>query len=217
MIAVVIATYNEADNIGELLYQLSDYEVIIVDDNSPDGTAEIARTFKNTHVIVPPKRLGIARSYRLGFKAALELNPEYVIQMDAGFTHNPKDINGMVNLAKNGGYNLVYASRFSNNFKVKGYRTLISLSARLLMSFIHVHMDDVTCGFRCWKPILLRDICSTMWLSKGFAFQLETAHMASQLTKFIKSFPIEYKLSNSSFNLKILMEALWIYSIMLLN
>lgn len=211
MISIVIATYNEADNIEFLLDQLRDYKVIVVDDNSPDGTAKIARQFKNVQVIVPPTRLGIAKSYKLGFIEALKHNPEYVIQMDAGLTHNPKDIKGMIDLARLGNYNLVYGSRFSSNFEFKGYRSVISVYAMFLMNLIGVRVSDASCGFRCWNPAVLGYVISPTWLSKGFAFQLETLFLCSQVLGEIKDYPIEYKLTNSSFNYKMLLEAIKIY------
>lgn len=219
MIAVVIGTYNEASNIEKLLNELTKYTVIIVDDNSPDGTADIARKFSNVTVIVPEERLGIAKSYKRGFVEALKLKPEYVIQMDAGLTHDPKDIAGMVKLAKSHAYSLVYGSRFSNVPRLKGYRSLISLGARTLMGFIHVHMSDATCGFRCWSPTALYNVVIRNWLSEGFSFQLETAYLTNKLFggEEMHEYPIEYILTNSSFNPKILMEALWVYSIMLLS
>lgn len=219
MITVVIATYNEASNIESLLSKLKKYSVIIVDDNSPDGTADIARKFSNVKVITPETRLGIAMSYRLGFQEALKLNPEYIIQMDAGLTHNPDIIDGLVNSARLNGYLLVYGTRFSKKLQLKSYRTLISLSATFLMKFIGVNASDVSCGFRCWSPALIQIILNKVWLSRRFAFQLETLKMSVDAVgnSRICGFPIEYKLTNSSFNLKTLIEAIWIYSIMLLS
>lgn len=218
-VVVVIATYNEAENIRELLRKLTKYTVVIVDDNSPDGTAKIAEEFGNTIVEKPKNRLGIAQSYKRGFEIALGLSPDYVIQMDAGMTHDPSYIAEFIKRALKYNYLLVYGSRFSKKTKILGYRTVISLIAKALMKFIQVDMEDATCGFRCWKPELLSKIVEKQWLSKKFGFQLETATMAFRtLDKSrIGSIRIPYKLTNSSFNIKTLLEAIWIYSILFLS
>lgn len=217
-VVVVIATYNEADNIAELLFELSDYTVVVVDDNSPDGTGKIAKRFANTYVISRPGKLGIASAYKEGFKYALTLKPDYVVQMDAGFTHNPSDVKRLVDTCSLG-FGLVIGSRFMHNFDYKGYRTLLSKMASLLMNLIGLNVTDATSGFRCWRPDLLAIIVNKVWLSHGFAFQLETLKAANSTPKIgtICSIPIDYKLTNSSLTYKMVLEALWIYSILFLS
>lgn len=217
-VVIVIATYNEADNIKELLEQLTNYKVILVDDNSPDGTAKIARRFSNVDVVVRDDKKGIATAYKTGFKKALEYNPEFVVQMDAGLTHNPKDIERLVRVAKEYSMDLVGGTRFLKT-KVKGYRTFISLAAAALMRFIHIQVSDATCGYRCWRADLLQKIIDKVWISKGFAFQLETLSFAAKFSgnNKIALIPIEYKLTNSSLDWKIFFEAVWVYSILLLS
>jgi dolichol-phosphate mannosyltransferase len=212
---VVLATYNEADNIERLLYMLREYTVVLVDDNSPDGTGEIAKTFLNVHLISRPCKLGIASAYYDGFKYALTLNPDYIVQMDAGLTHNPKDIKAMLNMATSYDADLVSGNRFTFPIVGRTKRTLLSNIASALMRFIGINVQDATCGFRLWKPSLLRRIVNSQWISTGFAFQLETLHMAKTLSGMhkIRFVPIEYKLTNSSLNWKILLEAIKIYAI----
>src|SRR3990167_10881529 len=108
-VVVVIATYNEAKTIGALLDAIR-YPVIVVDDNSPDGTWLIAIRHGAT-VITRAGKQGIASAYRLGFARALQLRPKFIVQMDAGFTHDPADIERMVSLAA--GADLVIGSRFA--------------------------------------------------------------------------------------------------------
>lgn len=216
MIVIVIATYNEADNIEKLLKQLTNYKVIVVDDSS-DDTAEIAESFPNVDVIKRIGKQGIASAYKRGFWEAFKYNPKYVIQMDAGLTHNPDTIPQMISLADTFDLDLVIGSRFLWRTKIKSYRTAISLIGAALMRFINIHVKDATSGFRCWRSSLLYEVVNRYWLSKGFAFQLETLHQAYKISgnNKISEVGIEYKLTNSSFNFKILMEALWIYSILL--
>lgn len=218
-IVVVIATYNEADNIETLLNQLEKYKVIVVDDNSPDGTAEIAKKFSNVEVILRKEKLGIASAYREGFIRAFSYAPSYIIQMDAGLTHNPKDIRMLIETAEKFNKDLVGGTRFAINIRKKSKRTYLSLIAAALMRFIGINTTDATCGFRCWKPFLLMKILERQWLSKGFAFQLETLSMATQLVgnKKIAFMPIEYKLTNSTLNWKILLEAIGIYLVIFFN
>lgn len=216
MIAVVIATYNEAENIRTLLDQLKDYTVIVVDDSSPDNTGGIAGEYDNVRAYIREER-GIASAYKFGFEKALELNPEYIIQMDAGLTHNPKDIPMMLSLARFYEYDLLIGSRFKDRkTSIKSYRTLISLTAAKLMSFIHIKESDVTSGFRCWNPELLGQIVEKIWISKGFAFQLETLYMANKISgkDKIYSMPISYRLTNSSFKPSMLLEAIGVYFVL---
>lgn len=217
MNVVVICTYNEADNIAKVLDYLTSYKVILVDDSSPDGTAKIAANYSNVEIISRPGKLGIASAYLEGFKKALEYDPKFVIQMDAGLTHNPTDIPIMISLAEKKNLGLVIGSRFFRKNKIKRARTFISLAAALLMRFIHINVHDATSGFRCWRATTLKEIIAIPWLSKGFAFQLETLHLAYRLlgNNRIGEIPIQYRLTNSSFNYKMLWEALWIYSILL--
>ena len=212
---VVIATYNEADNIERLLNMLREYTVVLVDDSSPDGTGEIAKSYLNVQVISRPGKLGIASAYKQGFEHALNYNPDYVVQMDAGLTHNPKDIWAMIDMAIIYDADLVGGNRFSYPIADKTKRTLLSNTASALMRFTGIDVQDATCGFRLWKPSLLRKIVNSQWISQGFAFQLETLHMAKILSGMpkIKFVPIEYKLTNSSLNWKILLEAIKIYAI----
>jgi dolichol-phosphate mannosyltransferase len=213
---VVLATYNEADNIAILLGQLKEYQVVVVDDNSKDGTAKIARQFKNVEVIVRTEEKGIASAYIRGFNEAFKYNPEYVIQMDAGLTHDPMDVERLIYAAKKWQCPLIIGSRFQFQPEIKSYRTLISLAARFLMNFIHVNVSDATSGFRCWDVNLLKSVLKSQVLSKGFAFQLELLHEANRLSEGnVETISINYKLTNSSFRFGMLLEALKIYSILL--
>ena len=223
-VIIVIATYNEADNIEKLLDQLTQYKVIIVDDSSPDGTGRLAGHYMNVKVVTRRRRKGIASAYYLGFKKALDQRPKYIIQMDAGLTHDPKDIKFMLGLIKFfNSINLVAGARFIQDYESKGYRTFISKCAAYLMGLLlKRNIPDATSGFRCWRASALEKVLKQIgpdFKSKGFAFQLETLYQAAKVTDkyHILFTPIKYKLTNSSFKLKMLLEALWIYIRLLLG
>lgn len=218
---VVMATYNEAKTIKQILDYLTKYFfVVIVDDNSEDGTAEIIKSFgTKVFLISRPRKLGIASAYYEGFKYAITLGSPYIIQMDAGLTHNPKDVAGLVTMADLSGAKLVVAQR---DFKVKGYRTILSILAAFFMSLLGIQLKDVTTGFRCWNTALLSRVLEFgEFRSKGFAFQLETLYRAVKVlefnTKLYKGYPIDYELTNSTFNLKMIFEAVKIYLLFLVR
>lgn len=211
-ITVVIATYNEASNIKQLLDGLKDYNVIIVDDCSPDGTGEIAETYPNVTVYRRAGKSGIASAYFEGLSWALRTTQsDYYIQMDAGLTHDPREISGMVKYASMFGADLVIGSRFILNDEFKGYRTIISKTAAFLMSYVlNKQITDCTSGYRCWKKELLEEMISKgKFKSKGFAFQLESLYRAKD--SYALEYPIEYELTNSSFKFSMLWEALQIW------
>jgi dolichol-phosphate mannosyltransferase len=208
---VLIATYNEAESIGQILYYLTNsvgIDVFLVDDNSPDGTANIARGFPLTNVIVRTTKRGIASAYLDGFKHILENhNYGYIIQMDAGLTHDPTDIARMLNMIEYTNSDLVLSTRQINIQKIKSFRTVLSKSARLLMKFIGVNQTDVTSGFRCWKTDLLKKIDFDKITAKGFGFQLQLLYYATKLKAKISEHPVQYVLTNSTINSKIIFES----------
>jgi dolichol-phosphate mannosyltransferase len=205
---VVIATYNEYKTIGQILERLP-YPVIVVDDDSPDGTGIIAQ-YSGAIVINRPRKSGIASAYYDGFMKALEMEPKYIVQMDAGLTHQPEDVKRLIDKAHEG-YELVIGSRFMRPVK-HGYRSIISRIATTMMRYIGIKVTDATSGFRCWDAKeLLPWIILEPFKAHGFAFQLETLFRASQLTADIAEVPIEYRLTNSSFRILMLFEALKLY------
>jgi dolichol-phosphate mannosyltransferase len=211
MIAV-IATYNESETIGQIVESLArDFKgVVVVDDSSPDGTALIAERAGATVISRPPKS-GIASAYMDGFRYALTRDPRLVLQMDAGLTHDPQDAPLISWCNQVYDYDLVIGSRFCEGYPFLGFRTVISRSAALLMRAAGVRVSDVTSGFRAWEPGLLEAVIEPGVESEGFAFQLELLHRASEMGARITEFPIEYKLTNSSFDVGMIAEALNIW------
>lgn len=178
--------------------------MIVVDDNSPDGTGRIARKMGVT-VITRPAKMGIASAYYDGFLAALDYQPSYIVQIDAGLTHNPRDIPRLLEKAREG-YSLVIGSRKFGY----GKRAMISRTAAMMMKLRGVNMPDVTSGFRCWRRSLLWAATREPFKAQGFAFQLETLYRARKA--MMAAVPIEYKLTNSTFKASILVEALKVWA-----
>ena len=209
-VTVVIATYNEAETIRQILGGLRDYQVVLVDDSSPDGTGNIAMEYENVRVISRSGKLGIRSAYVTGFKFALANYPsDLIVQMDAGMTHDPHDVGRLVEQIDSA--DLVIGSRFVVAPHVKGIRTIISLVAAFLMSLLGVHVSDATSGFRCWRARLLSHILSNYPPeADGFAFQLEMLYHAWQVRRVVEV-PIYYRLTNSSFNWRMLVEAMRVY------
>lgn len=207
-IAILISTYNESLTIRELLDNLKEYDVYIVDDNSPDKTSEIASEYKNANVMVRHDKRGIASAYMDGFQWIISSGKIYdkIIQMDAGLTHDPADIPNMIEASRS--CDLLIGSRNLPAKKMKSYRTLISKTAVFLMRLLKIDLKDVTSGFRVWDVNLLKRINFSKVKSRGFSFQLELLHQACiELNANVKEYFIEYKLTNSSFNIKMLFEA----------
>jgi len=217
-VVVVIATYNEADNIRQVLDGLQEYQVVVVDDNSPDETGRIAAEYENVRVINRTGKLGIASAYLCGFQYALQhYDPKFIVQMDAGLTHNPRNVAQLIREAEVHCADLVIGSRFIIAPHLKSYRTMISLGAGWLMRRLGVWAHDATSGFRCWRSTLLSDILYRYEpKATGFAFQLEMLYRARWLTGSrqgeIIEMPMHYALSNSTFKPAMLWEALRVYA-----
>jgi dolichol-phosphate mannosyltransferase len=207
---VVIATYNEADTIVSILEALQEFSVLVVDDSSPDGTGDIARGYEHVQVLNRPGKQGIASAYLDGFRAALERQPTYIVQMDAGMTHKPEDVPRLLALAEATGSDLVIGSRFFDS-ELQSYRTLISYGAAFLMRRLGINVHDATSGFRCWRVGQLATLDFSQVQARGFAFQLELLYLTWRAGGKISEMPIEYLLTSSSFNSKMLLEALQVY------
>lgn len=133
--------------------------------------------------------------------------------MDAGLTHNPKDIGLMLSKAESNHYDLVIGSRRIDNVKIMHWRTFLSKSALILVRLLGIKQTDVTSGFRCWKLSLLKKINFGFIRSKGFSFQWELLYQCLILKSNIGEICIDYKLTNSSLNRKIIIESfmVWLY------
>lgn len=183
---VVIPTYNEAENIPRLipavLNQSPDIEVLVVDDNSPDGTAGLVRAMMNgearVHLLERPGKMGLGTAYVKGFKFAIEHGYDFVFEMDADFSHSPKELPHF--LKKMADYDLVIGSRYINGIRVLNWpmqRLMLSYFANIYTRFITgLPVHDATGGFKCYRRIALESIDLDKIKSNGYAFQIEISY-----------------------------------------
>jgi len=180
---VITPTYNEAVNLPKLipkvLHQSSDLEILIVDDNSPDGTAETVKTLQRTnpriHLIERPRKMGLGTAYVAGFKFAIERQFDYVFEMDADFSHNPKELLNF--LVKIQDYDLVIGSRYCRGVSVVYWpfrRLILSYFANRYTRIVTgMPVNDATGGFKCYRRTVLESINLDEIRSNGYAFQIE--------------------------------------------
>ncbi|MFH1457111.1 MAG: polyprenol monophosphomannose synthase [Patescibacteria group bacterium] len=184
MVYIVIPTYNEKENIERLVKEISNLnilnlKILIVDDNSPDGTGEIADKLKNNYsveVLHRQGKLGLGSAYRAGFKYALENTATYIFEMDADFSHDPKDIIKILKTTQDGA-DLVIGSRKIKGGKIIGWnwkRHFYSNGAMFISRLLlNLKTKDVTAGFRCFRANTLEKIKYQEVKSNGYAFQEE--------------------------------------------
>ena len=185
---VITPTYNEAVNIPNLipkvLRQSKDIEILIIDDNSPDGTAAIVkglqRRNRRVHLIERSHKMGLGTAYVTGFKFAIEKKFDYVFEMDADFSHNPKELPNF--LSKIQECDLVIGSRYVRGISVVYWpfrRLLLSYFANLYTRVVTgMPVKDATSGFKCYRRAVLESIDLDSLYSNGYAFQIETNFIA---------------------------------------
>src|SRR5574343_260035 len=195
---VIIPTYNEIENIERIIHAVfqlpSSFHLLIVDDNSPDGTAAKVKELQIKYndrlfLEVRQKKSGLGTAYVHGFKWALSHNYEYIYEMDADFSHNPNDLEKLYEACKNGA-DLAIGSRYSKGVNVVNWplnRVLLSYFASVYVKIITgMKIHDATAGFICYR----RNVLETINLDKikfvGYAFQIEMKYRA-----FVKKFKIE--------------------------
>ncbi|WP_291274020.1 polyprenol monophosphomannose synthase [Flavobacterium sp.] len=195
---VIIPTYNEIENIERIIHAVfqlpSSFHLLIVDDNSPDGTAAKVKELQIKYndrlfLEVRQKKSGLGTAYVHGFKWALSHNYEYIYEMDADFSHNPNDLEKLYEACKNGA-DLAIGSRYSKGVNVVNWplnRVLMSYFASVYVKMITgMKIHDATAGFICYR----RNVLETINLDKikfvGYAFQIEMKYRA-----FVKKFKIE--------------------------
>ena len=169
-ILIVIPTYNERDNLPQLVRRIMaqpiEADVLVVDDNSPDGTGlvadEIAAANPHVHVLHRPGKQGLGRAYIAGFQWALARSYEFVMEMDADFSHNPSDIPAFVDAARRNDADLVLGTRYLNGIRVINWplkRLLLSLAAaRYVQVITGMPVSDPTGGFKCFRRRALASI-----------------------------------------------------------
>ncbi len=199
---VIIPTYNERENIPILLERVFsqpvEFNILIIDDNSPDGTAQLVKQemdkYPNRLFLEERKgKLGLGTAYIHGFKWALERDYEYIFEMDADLSHNPDDLVRLYEAAKEGN-DLIVGSRYVNGVNVVNWpmgRILMSYFASMYVKFIlGIKVHDTTAGFVCYQ----RKVLETIDLDKikfiGYAFQIEMKYTTWKLGFKIKEVPI---------------------------
>ncbi len=222
---IIIPTYNEVDNIELLLKTIfsldNKYHILIIDDNSPDGTAEIVESLiqsfpEQLHLIKRPDKMGLGTAYISGFYWAIEKGYEFVFEMDADFSHDPSYLSDLHKACKKGGADLAIGSRYITGVNVVNWplgRILMSYFASAYVRFITgMNIRDTTAGFKCYKTTTLKSINLEAITFKGYAFQVEMKFAAWKLGCKIKEIPIvftERKHGTSKMSGGIFNEALW--------
>jgi dolichol-phosphate mannosyltransferase len=221
---VIIPTYKESENIEAIIKAISSlsvaFDILVIDDSSPDGTAEIVKgmrpAFPNLHIIERPAKLGLGTAYITGFKWALSNGYHFIYEMDADFSHDPHDLVRLYESCKNGGADLAIGSRYISGVNVVNWpltRVLISYIASIYVRIITgMRIMDTTAGFKCYKREVLENIKPEQIKSVGYSFQIEMKFVAWKLGYKIVEIPIVFtdrrfgssKMSGGIFN-----EALW--------
>lgn len=199
---VIIPTYNELDNMPKLiplvLSQDDNINILVVDDNSPDGTAdyveELARKNDRIHLIKREGKMGLGTAYIAGFKYALQNNYDYIFEMDADFSHDPKEIKNFLAAIKDS--DLVLGSRYIHGVRVLNWpmrRLLLSFFASVYTRIITgMPVRDATGGFKCFRRKVLEAINLDKIKSNGYSFQIEMTFKAYAKGFKIKEIPIVF-------------------------
>jgi dolichol-phosphate mannosyltransferase len=221
---IIVPTYNEAENLPLLLKEIFAYapetEVLIVDDNSPDGTGELAeeihRENPKVHVLHRPGKLGLGTAYIAGFKYAIEHNYYAAFEMDADFSHNPRYLPDFLKAIEQ--TDLVIGSRYIRGGSTPNWsllRRFISGGGNIYARFmLGMPIHDCTAGFRCYRTIVLRSIDLDAIQSQGYAFQIEMAYRVTQQGFRVVEIPISFvdrRVGKSKMSRKIFIEGfLWV-------
>src|SRR5512133_1189803 len=200
---VVLPTYNEAENLARLLSRLrglpGDIHVLVVDDNSPDGTGcladELAAACTGIHVLHRAKKLGLGTAYVAGFRFGLQQGTQYICTMDADFSHPPERLPQLLDRAA-AGAGLVIGSRYVPGGRVVGSalpRRLISHAANWLAhGILGIRTKDCTAGFRCYRRQVLESVDLAAIFSNGYSFLIEMAYYCERAGVPIAEVPITF-------------------------
>jgi len=202
---ILIPTYNEKENIEKIIrktFTVTDSDILIIDDGSPDGTANIVKTlmgeFPNKLFIEERTgKLGLGTAYIHGFKWALARNYDYVFEMDADFSHNPEDIERLYAAILDNNANVAVGSRYSHGVNVINWpmsRLLMSYYGSMYVRFIlGIPVKDTTAGFMCYSAKVLKVIDFSKIKHIGYGFQIEMKFNAYKLGFKIVEVPIIFK------------------------
>ncbi|MBP8060571.1 MAG: polyprenol monophosphomannose synthase [Cloacibacterium sp.] len=198
---VIIPTYNEKENIRNIINAVfaleQDFHVLIVDDSSPDGTAQIVEEMRkefptHLHLLIRKVKDGLGKAYIAGFKWALEYGYEYIFEMDADFSHNPNDLPKLYDAAVNADMSI--GSRYCNGVNVVNWpmsRVLLSYFASKYVRFVlRIPVFDTTAGFVCFSRKVLEEIGLDQIKMTGYGFQVEMKYRAFRKKFQIAEVPI---------------------------
>lgn len=219
---VIIPTYEEASNIGPLLYQvnklsLEGLDILVIDDSFSDKTAQAVKEEQRKHQNIllkkRNKKRGIANAYIEGFRYALRCEYELIIQMDADFSHEPRKLPELIKMSQD--YDFVVGSRYIRRGRIENwniFRRVISLAGNYgSKKFLSAPINDLTGGFNIWHSYVLRKLDLDAIRSKGYFFQIEIKYLSVKNGFSFVEAPItfkERKEGDSKFRLGIIWEAL---------
>ncbi len=222
-ILIIIPTYNESENIQLIISEIKKFvpsaEILVVDDSSPDGTAnsvnEIATKIPGIHLLSRAKKEGLGKAYISGFKWALERDYKFIFEMDADFSHDPKYLPDFLEAIKSN--DLVIGSRYISGVNVVNWpmsRLLLSYFANQMTRFLTgIPVKDITAGFKCFRREVLESIDFEQISSSGYIFQVEINYYAWKKGFRIAETPIVFtdrKRGVSKMSSKIIREGLFL-------
>ena len=224
---VIIPTYNEKENAEKIIRAVTaleeGYDVLIIDDGSPDGTAAIVKGLQQEaalegrlHLLERPGKLGLGTAYITGFKWALERGYDYVFEMDADFSHDPADLGRLLEACTKDGGDMSVGSRYCHGVNVVNWpmkRVLMSWGASRYVRFVlNVPINDTTAGFVCYSRKVLQSIDLDKVQMKGYGFQIEMKYTAWKLGFKVKEVSVIFRdrtEGNSKMSSGIFGEAFW--------
>jgi dolichol-phosphate mannosyltransferase len=217
---VCLQTYNERENLERMLHALADkgVSVLVIDDNSPDGTGELAdrlaSELDHVEVLHRDRKEGLGPAYLAGFRRALANGAELVLEMDADFSHDPEDVPRLIRSASEA--DLVLGSRYVAGGSIANWgrvRRFVSAGGSLYARWIlGIPMHDLTGGFKCFRREVLETLDLNAIASRGYAFQIETTYRALRAGFRVLEIPIafsEREQGGSKMSRGIVVEAAW--------
>lgn len=200
---VIIPTFNEKENIEKIILAVfslpTRFEVLVIDDGSPDGTANIVKKMQEDyadrlHLIEREGKLGLGTAYIAGFRWAIEHRYDYIFEMDADFSHNPQDLERLLEACSIDGADVAIGSRYISGVNVVNWpmgRVLMSyFASKYVRMILRMKIADTTAGFKCYRRKVLETIDLDKIKFKGYAFQIEMKYTAYRLGFKIKEVPI---------------------------
>jgi len=221
---IIVPTYNERENLARMAQRLlalpTPVDLLVVDDNSPDGTGkladELAARHPEIHVLHRAEKNGLGRAYISGFKWALDRSYEFIFEMDGDFSHNPDDVPQFLEAAQNQNADLVLGSRYSGGVRVVNWplkRLILSRSAGIYVWLITgMPITDPTGGYKCFRRRALQTINLDAIQSNGYSFQIEMTHRLWRDGFKVAEVPITFTErveGHSKMSGHIVWEALW--------